>query len=178
MPDATTTIDDFAFWYCTNLEEVEFSPNFAAFGERAFCGSKNIKKITVKTATPVESAFVDDVFEGINRSECTLMVPQGSKSAYLASPLWKDFKITEMTALAPVAWGADVALRATSEGWEVVNLPQESKEVRLLNLEGRLLAVATPQAGKVLFSISAGEENPCIIVVMGGSTPLVFKAVR
>ena len=178
MPDATTTIDDFAFWYCTNLEEVEFSPNFAAFGERAFCGSKNIKKITVKTATPVESAFVDDVFEGINRSECILMVPQGSKSAYLASPLWKDFKITEMTALAPVAWGADVALRTTSEGWEVVNLPQESKEVRLLDLEGRLLAVATPQAGRVLFSISAGEENPCIIVVMGGATPLVFKAVR
>lgn len=180
MPEETIETDDFSLWFCTNLEGVEFSPNFAKMGARTFCGSKNIKQITVKTATPIENKYSDDPFEGLSRSACTLFVPKGSKDAYATSPLWKDFSIVEAetTALDLFPEKAQAKLCTTPEGWELINLPNECKEARLMSIDGQTLAVAAPQYGKVVFAAPSQGKDSYIVVVLGGTTPLVFKAIR
>lgn len=95
MNPNTEKMDDFAFWFCKNLEKVEFSPLFNEFGYRAFCGCSNLNTLIVKTEKPVENPYTDDVFEGVNKEACTLIVPVGTKQAYLASRTWKNFKIIE-----------------------------------------------------------------------------------
>ena len=70
MNDALETLGDFSFWFCTELQEVEFPSHLAKLGYRAFCGCSNIKKMTVKNNTPVENEFPDDTFEGVDKSNC------------------------------------------------------------------------------------------------------------
>ena len=54
-----------------------------------------MNNLIVKTETPVENPYTDDVFENVKKESCTLTVPAGSKQAYLASRTWKNFKIVE-----------------------------------------------------------------------------------
>ena len=113
-------IDNESFYFCKNLEEVTLSEGIISIGERAFNWCFSLKSITIPKSVnkisnyafqgcqmlssitalskiPVDISNSPNVFEFVNKIGCTLYVPHGSKTAYQAADLWKDFQnIVEM----------------------------------------------------------------------------------
>ena len=111
------TIPGYLFCYCKNLTSVIIPDNVERIGSEAFADCINLRSVTIgKKCSYIGSwAFADctelstltnlnptpqnisnNVFDGItNRSSITLHVPFGTKDAYEATNVWKDFDIVD-----------------------------------------------------------------------------------
>ena len=87
IPDKVTSIGAYAFRDCSGLESLTIGNGVTSYGNSAFQCSK-LTSVTVSSPTPV--AITQNVFS--NRTNATLYVPKGSKSAYQAANYWKEFK--------------------------------------------------------------------------------------
>ncbi len=112
IPDSVTSIGSFSFFGCTGLTSVTIPNSVTSIGFRAFSSCSGLTSITIPSSVTsiVTSAFqnciglteihnnnatpqnIDNtVFNGIDKTTCTLYVPKGSLSSYQAAPEWKDF---------------------------------------------------------------------------------------
>ena len=74
---------------CSSLASVTIPNSVTNLGESAFRDCKNLKKIIIMAVIPPK---IDRyVFDGVNKRECTLYVPEESLEAYKSAPQWKDF---------------------------------------------------------------------------------------
>ena len=87
IPDNVTSIGAYAFRDCSGLESLTIGSGVTSYGNSAFQCSK-LTSVTVSSSTPV--AITQNVFT--NRTNATLYVPKGSKSAYQTANYWKEFK--------------------------------------------------------------------------------------
>jgi len=85
------TIDQCAFSYCIWLTTVTIPNSVDSIKYAAFWGCSNLTMITNHNSEPIEISY--DVFNEVNKSECTLKVPMASVSAYQNANVWKDFNI-------------------------------------------------------------------------------------
>lgn len=179
MNASTKKVADFAFWYCKNLEKVEFSPAFNEFGYRAFCGCSGLNSLTVKTSAPVENPYTDDVFEGVKRETCTLTVPAGSKQAYSASRTWKDFNIVEAT---PDAIESVYSEKPTVQNHEnsidVSGVASQFNTVVLYNLTGCKLAEVAVQLGNARIDATGVPSGVYVITLRGAKRSCSLKLIR
>ena len=179
MNASTKKVADFAFWYCKNLEKVEFSPAFNEFGYRAFCGCSGLNSLTVKTSAPVENPYTDDVFEGVKRETCTLTVPAGSKQAYSASRTWKDFNIVEAT---PDAIESVYSEKPTVQNHEnsivVSGVASQFNTVALYNLTGCKLAEVAVQSGNARIDATGVPSGVYVITLRGAKRSCSLKLIR
>ena len=179
MNASTKKVADFAFWYCKNLEKVEFSPAFNEFGYRAFCGCSGLNSLTVKTSAPVENPYTDDVFEGVKRETCTLTVPAGSKQAYSASRTWKDFNIVEAT---PEAIESVYSEKPTVQNHEnsivVSGVASQFNTVVLYNLTGCKLAEVAVQSGNARIDATGVPSGVYVITLRGAKRSCSLKLIR
>ena len=95
ISDAETTIYDKEFYGCNNLKNVSFGKGLERIGANAFIGCGNIKQITSEAVTPPDCSRY--AFDGVNRNECKLFVPQNSIDAYKRAYGWWDFFLIEGT---------------------------------------------------------------------------------
>ena len=96
IPAGIDTISDGAFGDCWNLASITLPSSVKAIGEIAFFACRNLRDLTVGIKTP--PVISKHVFEGVPVANVTLTVPKGSKAAYAAAPVWKEFKqISEST---------------------------------------------------------------------------------
>ena len=179
MNASTKKVADFAFWYCKNLEKVEFSPAFNEFGYRAFCGCSGLNSLTVKTSAPVENPYTDDVFESVKRETCTLTVPAGSKQAYSASRTWKDFNIVEAT---PDAIESVYSEKPTVQNHEnsivVSGVASQFNTVALYNLTGCKLAEVAVQSGNARIDATGVPSGVYVITLRGAKRSCSLKLIR
>ena len=179
MNASTKKVADFAFWYCKNLEKVEFSPAFNEFGYRAFCGCSGLNSLTVKTSAPVENPYTDDVFEGVKRETCTLTVPAGSKQAYSASRTWKDFNIVEAT---PDAIESVYSEKPTVQNHEnsivVSGVASQFNTVALYNFTGCKLAEVAVQSGNARIDATGVPSGVYVITLRGAKRSCSLKLIR
>ena len=179
MNASTKKVADFAFWYCKNLEKVEFSPAFNEFGYRAFCGCSGLNSLTVKTSAPVENPYTDDVFEGVKRETCTLTVPAGSKQAYSASHTWKDFNIVEAT---PDAIESVYSEKPTVQNHEnsivVSGVEPQFNTVALYNFTGCKLAEVAVQSGNARIDATGVPSGVYVITLRGAKRSCSLKLIR
>ena len=179
MNASTKKVADFAFWYCKNLEKVEFSPAFNEFGYRAFCGCSGLNSLTVKTSAPVENPYTDDVFEGVKRETCTLTVPAGSKQAYSASRTWKDFNIVEAT---PDAIESVYSEKPTVQNHEnsivVSGVEPQFNTVALYNFTGCKLAEVAVQSGNARIDATGVPSGVYVITLRGAKRSCSLKLIR
>ncbi|GHT72892.1 hypothetical protein AGMMS50262_02920 [Bacteroidia bacterium] len=89
IPNSVTTIGREAFSGCTSLASITIPNSVTSIGERAFAMCNNLQEITVEWSTPL--SITSDVFERVNKRNCTLHVPIGTENAYLAADVWKGF---------------------------------------------------------------------------------------
>lgn len=85
---SVTFIGGKAFSLCSDLNSVTIPNSVTSIGWEAFSGCSNLTSVTVYRTSPV--AISNSVFT--NRTNATLYVPKGSKSAYQAVDYWKEFK--------------------------------------------------------------------------------------
>ena len=90
IPSSVTDIGRYAFWECSSLASVVIPNSVTSLGENAFYGCFSLKKLVCNATTP-PACRQWGVFEGIDKNECTLIVPQESLDAYKSAAQWKSF---------------------------------------------------------------------------------------
>lgn len=115
IPESLDTISDLAFYVCESLEKLIVPDGVAHIGFAAFQGCSKMKMITIGknvktigdrafntgTALSLINSFAiippqilgNDTFYRVNTNTCQLNVPIGSKAAYQAADVWKDFSL-------------------------------------------------------------------------------------
>lgn len=93
IPNTVTGIYNGAFEDCSSLKSITIPEDVTYLGNSVFSDCTGLKDVTVKWTTPLE--IEDDVFSGINLSQCKLHIPNGTIVAYQAADVWKDFDIQE-----------------------------------------------------------------------------------
>ncbi|MDE6740800.1 MAG: leucine-rich repeat domain-containing protein, partial [Muribaculaceae bacterium] len=93
IPESISTIEDYAFAYCDNLEEVYIGSHVGSIGKKAF-NCPDIKTIVSKAAVPpvfstksTTASFAD--------YKAKVYVPKGCLEAYEANEFWKNFSDIE-----------------------------------------------------------------------------------
>ena len=88
IPSSVTKIGTWAFKDCSSLSSITIPSSVTSIGEEAFQGCDNLINVIVENKQPL--SITSDVFS--NRTNATLHVPAGSKSAYQSANYWKEFK--------------------------------------------------------------------------------------
>jgi len=93
LPASVTAIEYQAFYDCSALKTIAISSTVVKIEAEAFTYCTSLQSIFAYSQTPIDlsTSFAYGVFDGINKTTCTLCVPIGSKSAYLNAVQWKDF---------------------------------------------------------------------------------------
>jgi len=89
--NSVTTIDEGAFLDCTGLTEVTIGNSVTTIGGSAFYGCTGLTSIKSKVLNPDKVSMYISVFYKVDKSNCTLYVPQGTRGVYQTTPQWSDF---------------------------------------------------------------------------------------
>ena len=151
IPDGVDTISHMTFRWCLNLRSVTLPASIKMIGFGAFMECKKLEEMTVKAKTP---PILDNlVFAQVPVANVTLTVPKGSKAAYAAAPVWKEFKqIGESTV-------GNVALpeaRIYAAGGRLYLTLQTAAPVGIYTLNGVLVRTFTAPAGETTVALPQG----------------------
>lgn len=93
LPESLKKIVSGCFRNIKSLEHVYLPKGISNFElNNCFNGCPNLKQIDCAATLP---PVLVNSFADVNKNECIIRVPIGSKEAYLSSESWKDFKIEE-----------------------------------------------------------------------------------
>ena len=151
IPDGVDTISDMTFRWCLNLRSVTLPASIKMIGFGAFMECKKLEEMTVKAKTP---PILDNlVFAQVPVANVTLTVPKGSKAAYAAAPVWKEFKqISESTV-------GNVTLpeaRIYAAGGRLYLTLQTAAPVGIYTLNGVLVRTFSAPAGETTVALPQG----------------------
>ena len=112
LPDGVTSIGYFAFYDCSGMTELTLPNSVTSIGNYAFCGCSGLTELILPSSVrSIENyAFVDcsglskitslaeippvcgrEVFDGVNKTNCELIVPIVSVIAYKQAEVWNEF---------------------------------------------------------------------------------------
>ena len=94
IPDGVTYLNSGAFVNCYSLRSVTIPSSMEMISDSVFGGCRSLETVYNYAETPQN--IYRDVFAGVDISKCTLYVPKGSKPAYEAADVWKNFVIEEI----------------------------------------------------------------------------------
>ena len=90
IPNSVTSIGDVAFSDCICLESVVIGNSVTSIGDMAFAYCSGLTSIT--SLIPADNLFTPDIaFHDVNKTNCTLYVPFGTKDTYAATEGWNEF---------------------------------------------------------------------------------------
>ena len=113
IEDGTVSISPSAFSNCSSLTSVEFPNSVTSIGDYAFRYCENLKKLISYAEVPPVCGY--PVFDGVNKQECTLQVPEKSISAYQQADQWNEFFLIEGMPTAIGGVTVDGAVPATAD---------------------------------------------------------------
>ena len=148
IPNSVTSIGKYAFLYCTGLTSIDIPNSVTSVGDAAFQNCSGLTSVTVLNPTPV--AISQDVFT--NRTNATLYVPIGSKSAYEAADYWKEFKEIIEIDLSGIE---QISIQKNGFG----NINQES--ATWYTIDGK--RASEPQRGLNIIRMSNGKTRKVVI---------------
>ena len=82
IPNSVTSISDYTFWKCSDLISVTIPNSVTSIGDYAFSDCSGLTSVVLDMEEPFDIGT--DVFSGIAPT-CTLIVPPGTKDAYIAA---------------------------------------------------------------------------------------------
>ena len=89
LPNSVTSIGDYAFYGCSGLTELTLPNGVTSIEESAFQGCSGLAKITSLAEIPPVCG--SGVFDGVNKTNCKLIVPIVSVIAYKQAEVWNEF---------------------------------------------------------------------------------------
>ena len=89
MPKKLKKIDSEAFQGCSSLTKLTLPDSVARIDGLAFSNCSDLSKITSLAEIPPMCGF--KVFNGVNKTNCELIVPEGSVAAYTRAEDWNKF---------------------------------------------------------------------------------------
>ena len=89
LPNSVTSIGNCAFGGCSGLTELTLPNSITSIGDYAFAYCSDLSKITSLAEIPPMCGR--GVFDGVNKTNCELIVPEGSVAAYTRAEDWNKF---------------------------------------------------------------------------------------
>ena len=89
LPNSITSIGEHAFFCCSGLTELTLPDSITSIGNVAFKGCSGLAKITSLAEIPPVCG--SGVFDGVNKTNCELIVPVISVIAYKQAEVWNEF---------------------------------------------------------------------------------------
>ena len=89
IPEGATFIGLLAFVNCNSLKSVIIPSSVSIIGDASFANCTGLTSVVNYSELPQE--IVDDVFYNVNKSACTLYVPDESISLYKTANVWREF---------------------------------------------------------------------------------------
>ena len=89
LPNSVTSIGDGAFRGCRGLTGLTLPNSVTSIGESAFYLCSGLSKITSLAEIPPVCG--SGVFDGVNKTNCELIVPVISVTAYKQAEVWNEF---------------------------------------------------------------------------------------
>lgn len=157
IPRGVKSIAQHAFYYCTALNEVLIPGSVDQIGEYTFAYCTGLTKVQME-GFPI--AITEDVFEGVDVSACTLVVPTDQVEAYKEAEVWRNFNIV------------DGGYEDLHEVFDDEKLPSYEMKVvgttlylnvigdapvLVYNLQGQRIAVAASHSGEHRIPLSHGQ---------------------
>ena len=90
IPNSVTSIGDGAFRGCSGLTELILPNSVTSIGDGAFICCSDLSKITSLAEIPPVCGS-GGVFYGVNKTNCELIVPVISVTAYKQAEVWNEF---------------------------------------------------------------------------------------
>ena len=90
IPNNVEVIEGYAFKECGKLTAVVLPAKLASIGERAFENCYSLQFMRCDAAEP--PTLGESVFDGVNKDNFTLEVPEQSVEAYRNAPGWREFR--------------------------------------------------------------------------------------
>jgi len=91
ISNAVTRIENSTFYSCKGLSSITIPSSITLIDKKSFYSCTGLKSIYVLSKIPVDLSLSEDVFFDIDKTNCILYVPTGSKSLYQVANQWKDF---------------------------------------------------------------------------------------
>ena len=89
IPNSVTSIGYYAFYGCSGLTELTLPDSVASIGDGAFICCSGLEKITSLAEIPPMCG--SGVFDRVNKTNCKLIVPVISVTAYKQAEVWNEF---------------------------------------------------------------------------------------
>ena len=122
IEDGITSIGKYAFYGCSGLTELALPNSVTSIEEKAFSDCSGLAKITSLAEIPPVCS--SNVFDGVNKINCELIVPIVSVVAYKQARGWNEFSnITAATVRCgdSITWTLDdlgnLTLSGSGEMW-------------------------------------------------------------
>ena len=98
IPYGVTSINYSTYRDCSDLTTILIPNTITSIDNGAFYGCNKLTTVAIDIVTPLNIEYINTIDNPFsNRSNATLYVPIGSKTAYESADYWKDFKeIKEM----------------------------------------------------------------------------------
>lgn len=102
LPTSITSIGGSSFHNCGGLTSIDIPSSVLSIEWGVFYNCSKLRSITSYSVKPINLGDYTYVFEGVNKLNCTLYVPYGSKALYQVANQWKEFtNIVEMPGIYP-----------------------------------------------------------------------------
>ena len=159
IPDGVISIGEGAFYCCYSLKSVTLGSGLETIVDYAFYGCRSLAEInSLATLPPVCGAYS---FYGVDKTACTLNVPEGTADDYRAANEWKEFfNIAETDFAGSGEIAADAAVGAkvyAAAGRIVVENAAAGTPIAVYTADGVQVYGGTASGGRTEIPAQAGK---------------------
>ena len=163
LPNSVTSIGTGTFADCSGMTELTLPDSVASIGDGAFICCSDLSKITSLAEIPPVCG--SGVFDGVNKTNCELIVPIVSVIAYKQAEVWNEFSSIKGFSGVDVTEADGNTIRAIGNQIEISG---DFTSVEVYGVNGALIykgkdnVVTVPSAGIYLVHV-AGKTRKIVV---------------